>query len=129
MINWGLIADVEKAVDETVFYDKTVEVITIVNEGVDSDDYFETPKHVSSGIVTVPCYVEYGTFDGRRVFAGGMVSDGDLLIQTDKKWYDNFNAADTYVLYDDKEYIKTKVAMGDSQEQIIVSLSKRKDRS
>jgi len=85
-------------------YNATVQVIQYVEEQIVSDDLFRTPRHLSSGVYNVPCYLDYSLRHREMMLPGGVSVETEAFLETNKKWYDTFNKNLSYVKHDGKEY-------------------------
>ena len=103
----------------------TVQVIVPVLHGVASDDIFETPLNITSGVYTVPGVWEFAVFEKYQGTIAGASTDSAGWFEADQKWRSTFEQDGSYVVYDEIRYIVDEITSSPAANGIILKLKRK----
>lgn len=122
---WAEIIAAERRFDRDHLYEDRIDVVVEVLTGADSDDPYNIPTLLSSGVTTIPGTFEYGLFENYRFTPGGSVARGDAYFMCGAEWESKFKADGAYVEKDGVRYIKTSITKSKIADSMIVTLGKK----
>ena len=123
--NWPLLKKLDREFDQRFLWDSVVTVVVETLGGVQSDDLFETPQTISSGVFSVPCTFEYSIYDMQRYFPGGAITDTTAFILADEKWKSTFVKDGCIVRKDDVDYLVKQTISSVEDGSICVKIERK----
>ncbi len=125
MPNWDLIKTVQRKLDENCLYEDTVVVKVPQLTGAESDDLFEIPKVVSSGVYTIPCVFEFNVSDREKYYPGGAITDKTAFILADISWKPTFQQDQSYIEKNGFKYMVKEVRTSNVEDSMLVVIERK----
>jgi len=124
-LNWNAVKVAERDFDRKCLEQMSVQVVVPDVADAQSDDLFESPGTLSSGVFTVPGTFEHWIMNQERFLVGGRVTDASGYFLAGEEWKTTFQKNGAYVLYDNTEYAVATIDGSPLSGSILVRLKKK----
>jgi hypothetical protein len=124
-LNWGAVRAAERSFDARNFEQTFVQVIVPAVADAETDDMFESPGTISSGVFMVPGNFEHFLMNQGKFSVGGRVTDASGYFLAGAEWKDTFQKDRAYVIHQNTEYAVTSVDGSERADSILVTLKKK----
>ena len=124
-MNWDIIRKIERQFDDRELNRDSVVVTVPTFSGVESDDLFESPQSISSGVYTIPGVFEYDIWDRERFVEAGSVRETSGYFLTDKKWAATFQQDRAIVQFENAKYLTRRIDYSTVADSILITLQRK----